>query len=161
MILKLITLQSLLLESKCPGTLDTYGKELEIRNVLPNLAGQPSCTTQEAFTQGRFWPTAYLIPNNHKTGGSLWCSRMTWSQVWTIYICSHRTDFFFFFFNGSCFKLVAQLISSWGRWLNLRHVRKKCLLEKKCRFASKNQPPPCWLRPLVLPVLLSMDQLSE
>jgi len=59
-------------KSNWPGTLDPYGKELEIRNVLPQIAGRTAKLHDTGgFCQGRLWLAAYLIPNNHETGGSL------------------------------------------------------------------------------------------
>lgn len=70
--LQLITIQSPFSKAKRPGTLDPYGKELEIRNVLLNIAGRTAkLHDTEGFCQGRFGLTAYLIPNNHETGVSL------------------------------------------------------------------------------------------
>lgn len=154
-VLKLITIQSLLSKSKWPGTLDPYGKELEI-NVLPKIVGRTAkLCDMGGFRQGRFWLTAYLIPNNHETGGSLWCSPMTGLQAWAIYdFCSHQYTLLYFL-NASSFKLVAQLMSSWGRWPNLWLVWKERLLERRYGFDSRKQPPPCWLRPSVLLVLLA------
>lgn len=67
MVLKLIAIQSLLSKSNWPGTLGPYGKELEIRNVLPKTAGRTAKPHNTGgFHQGRFWLTAYLIPTTTK-----------------------------------------------------------------------------------------------